>query len=139
MLAVFGVARAFFGPSSASLIANLVPAEDFANAVAWNTSGWQVASIAGPAAGGLLYGLSAEAAYGTAAAMTAASATLVFSIPRPAQRGPADKPTLGELFAGEGVPDAGRSVVAGGEGAEAVGAEHGAPYRVGVPENGSSR
>jgi MFS family permease len=100
VLAVFGVARAFFGPASASLIANLVPPDDFANAVAWNSSAWQIASIVGPVAGGLLYGISAEAAYGTAAAMMAASAALVFSIPRPAQRSPADKPTIETLFAG---------------------------------------
>src|SRR5690606_38957594 len=66
VLAVFGVARAFFAPASASLVANLVPAEDFANAVAWNSSAWQTATIVGPVAGGLLYGLSAEAAYATA-------------------------------------------------------------------------
>jgi MFS family permease len=100
VLAVFGVARAFFGPSSASLIANLVPQEDFANAVAWNSSAWQIASIVGPVAGGLLYGLSADAAYGAAAAMMAMATALVFSIPRPAQRSPADKPTLDTLFAG---------------------------------------
>src|SRR5690349_6797526 len=45
LLAVFGIARAFFGPASASLVANLVPAEDFANAVAWNSSAWQTATI----------------------------------------------------------------------------------------------
>ena len=56
VLVVFGVARAFFGPASASLVANLVPPEDFANAVAWNSSAWQTATIVGPVAGGLLYG-----------------------------------------------------------------------------------
>ena len=69
VLAVFGVARAFFGPAAASLVANLVPKEDFANAVAWNSSAWQTATIVGPVAGGLLYGLSAEIAYGTAAVL----------------------------------------------------------------------
>ncbi len=66
VLLVFGIARAFFGPASASLVANLVPQEDFANAIAWNSSAWQTATIVGPVAGGLLYGISAEAAYGTA-------------------------------------------------------------------------
>ena len=33
ILAVFGVARAFFAPASGALVANLVPAKDFANAV----------------------------------------------------------------------------------------------------------
>ena len=60
VLALFGVARAFFGPAAASLVANLVPPEDFANAIAWNSSAWQTATIVGPVAGGLLYGFSAE-------------------------------------------------------------------------------
>jgi MFS family permease len=100
VLAVFGIARAFFGPASASLVANLVPQEDFANAVAWNSSAWQTATIVGPVAGGLLYGVSPEAAYGVAVALMAASAFLVFSIPKPAQRGHTDRPTLDTLFAG---------------------------------------
>jgi MFS family permease len=100
LLAVFGIARAFFGPASSSLIANLVPKEDFANAVAWNSSTWQVAAITGPVAGGLLYGLSAELAYGTAAALMALATLLLFSIPKPAQRSSTDRPTLDTLFAG---------------------------------------
>jgi MFS family permease len=100
VLAVFGVARAFFGPASASLVANLVPADDFANAVAWNSSAWQTATIVGPVAGGLLYGVSAEAAYGIACAMMLLASTLIFLIPKPAQRSETDKPTLETLFAG---------------------------------------
>ena len=34
VLVLLGIARAFFGPASSSLVANLVPPEDFANAVA---------------------------------------------------------------------------------------------------------
>ena len=34
-----GIARAFFGPASQSLVVNLVPQKDFANAVAWKTGG----------------------------------------------------------------------------------------------------
>jgi MFS family permease len=100
VLAVFGVARAFLGPAAASLVANLVPKEDFANAVAWNSSAWQTATIVGPVAGGLLYGLSAEAAYGCAALLMAAATVLTFSIPKPAQREPTEKPSLETLFAG---------------------------------------
>ena len=100
VLGVFGVARAFFGPASASLVANLVPPPIFANAVAWNSSAWQTATIVGPVAGGLLYGLSAEIAYGSAAVLMAAGAALVFVIPKPTQRGQTDKPTLDTLLAG---------------------------------------
>jgi MFS family permease len=100
VLAAFGIARAFFGPASASLVANLVPPEDFANAVAWNSSAWQMATIVGPVAGGLLYGVSSEAAYGTAMMLMLVSSVLVISIPKPAQRTETDKPTLDTLFAG---------------------------------------
>jgi MFS family permease len=99
-LAVFGVARAFFGPAAASLVANLVPPEDFANAVAWNSSAWQTATILGPVAGGLIYGLSAHAAYATAAVLMAGATVLIFSIPKPQQKTQAERPTLETLFAG---------------------------------------
>jgi MFS family permease len=99
-LAVFGTARAFFGPASSSLVANLVPVKDFANAVAWNSSAWQTATIVGPVAGGLLYGLSAEIAYSAAAILMALSAVLVLSIPKPAQRTEISRPSLQTLFAG---------------------------------------
>lgn len=99
-LAVFGIARAFFGPASASLVANIVPQEIFANAVAWNSSAWQIATIVGPVAGGLLYGAAPEAAYALATLMMVGAAVLVFSIPRPAQRTEVDRPTLDTLFAG---------------------------------------
>ncbi len=99
-LAVFGVARAFFGPAAASLVANLVPAKDFANAVAWNSSAWQMATIVGPVAGGLIYGVSPQAAYGTAALLMGVAAALTFSIPKPAQKTESEKPSLETLFAG---------------------------------------
>lgn len=100
VLFVFGIARAFYGPAAASLVANLVPPGDFANAVAWNSSAWQTATIVGPVAGGLLYGLAAGAAYTTATLMMLGSALLVFSIPKPRQRSETEKPTLETLFAG---------------------------------------
>jgi MFS family permease len=100
VLAFFGVVRAFFGPASSSLVANLVPPEDFANAIAWNSSAWQTATIVGPVAGGLLYGLSAEASYGTAAVLMLAAAGLVLTIPKPAQHTETEQPTLSSLFDG---------------------------------------
>ena len=100
VLGFFGVARAFFGPASAALLPNVVPTRYFANAVAWNSSAWQTASIVGPAVGGLLYGLSAEVAYGFAAALMAGAAVLAFSIPKPVQLSETERPTLSTLFAG---------------------------------------
>lgn len=100
VLAAFGVVRAFFGPASSSLVANLVPPEDFANAIAWNSSAWQTATIVGPVAGGLLYGLAAEASYGAAALLMLAASGLILTIPRPARHGQTQQPTLSSLFDG---------------------------------------
>jgi MFS family permease len=100
ILFAFGIARAFFAPASASLVANLVPTEDFANAVAWNSSAWQTATIVGPVAGGLLYGLSPEIAYGVATAFMLGSAILILTIPKPVQRTETDKTSLETIFAG---------------------------------------
>lgn len=49
-----GVGLAFHRPAIAALLPQLVPAEHFANAVTWNSVGWQLASVAGPALGGLV-------------------------------------------------------------------------------------
>lgn len=85
LLALFGVARAFHTPASSSLVVNVVAKKDFANAIGWITSSWQLASIAGPAAGGLLYGISGPFAYGVAVVIFATSATLIFSLEKPKQ------------------------------------------------------
>jgi len=85
VLTVFGVARAFLTPASSSLVVNVVPKEDFANAIGWITSSWQLASIFGPVAGGLLYGISGPTAYATAAVVFLMAGGLIFSIPKPEQ------------------------------------------------------
>lgn len=100
VLAVFGLARAFHGPAAISLVANIVDRKDFANAVAWNSSAWQIATIVGPVAGGLLYGISAEVAYGTAGVLMALSTLLIFMIRKPEQHDATEKVTLASLFAG---------------------------------------
>ena len=64
VLAVLGTARAFMGPASQSLAPNLVPPQALANAITVNASAWQFASILGPVAGGLLYGISPVVAFG---------------------------------------------------------------------------
>jgi MFS family permease len=47
-----GVALAFHRPASAAMLPQLVPSEHFANAVTWGSTGWQAASVIGPALGG---------------------------------------------------------------------------------------
>jgi len=100
ILTLFGTARAFYGPAATSLAVNLVPREDFPNAVSWITSSWQMATIGGPVIGSLLYGLAPEAAYGTATCLFIAAATLIFSIPRPNQIVSREPPTLASILGG---------------------------------------
>ena len=68
-MVLFGTARAFAMPTGQALLPNLVPAEDFGRAVALNSSTFQVATIAGPAVGGVLYLAGAPFVYGTVAAL----------------------------------------------------------------------
>ncbi len=124
VLVVFGVARAFLGPASSSLVVSLVPAHDFANAVTWNSSAWQAATIVGPAAGGVLLGLGEpgfanwltkhgqgelgaflnghgpEIAYTIAFVFMILGALLVFSIPKPPKAPPKERPTLSNMLEG---------------------------------------
>ena len=100
ILTVFGIERAFMGPAVQSLAPNLVPERDLANAIAWNSSSWQTASIVGPVAGGLLYGLGATVAYSVALAMMMLAALLVVLIPKPAQRTGSKTVSWNEILAG---------------------------------------
>jgi MFS family permease len=100
ILTLFGTARAFYGPAATSLAVNLVPREDFPNAVSWITSSWQMATIGGPVIGSLLYGLAPQAAYGTATCLFIAAATLIFSIPKPNQIVSREPPTLASILGG---------------------------------------
>ncbi|MBX3483313.1 MFS transporter [Phenylobacterium sp.] len=77
---VFGASRAFFAPANTALGPMLVPRKLLPRAIAWNSLAWQSASIAGPAAAGLLVAHSAETAYFTTFALYGLAAILVFSI-----------------------------------------------------------
>ena len=100
LLVVFGTARAFLNPASQSLLTNLVPTSDLANAIAWNSTAWQIATILGPVAGGLLFGVSAEVAFGAATLLFGTAAGLVALVPRPPQKTIPERPTWTTLLAG---------------------------------------
>jgi MFS family permease len=53
-LLLAGIAQAVNRPARWSYLPQLVPGALLPSAVAWNTSGWQTAAVAGPAVGGLL-------------------------------------------------------------------------------------
>jgi MFS family permease len=56
-LLLSGVARAFHQPAMAALLPSLVPIKVFSNAVTWKSSGFQIASVVGPALGGFVIAL----------------------------------------------------------------------------------
>src|SRR5579862_687410 len=55
VLILLGVVRSFNGTASRSILPQLVPEEHFPNAVSWNATTFQTATILGPSFGGLLY------------------------------------------------------------------------------------
>jgi predicted MFS family arabinose efflux permease len=55
IIAVCGVARSFLQSARSPLVAELVPRAAYTNAATWRSSTWQLASVVGPALGGLLY------------------------------------------------------------------------------------
>ena len=61
VLVAFGCARAFSGPALQSLLPQIVPREQLAQAIAANSMLLRVASIGGPFLGGLLYGFGGAA------------------------------------------------------------------------------
>lgn len=63
---ISGIARGFLSPAIFSYMPQLVPREIYSNAVTWNSTLWETATIGGPALGGFLYGF-----FGLTAAYTA--------------------------------------------------------------------
>jgi MFS family permease len=63
VLVISGMARAYSAPAVQSFAPFLVPREQFAESVAWSASANRVATIVGPALGGLIYLLGPEAAF----------------------------------------------------------------------------
>lgn len=61
VVALSATARSFTRPALYALSAEVVPRELFPRAVAWRTSVWHLAAVAGPAAGGVVYGFSGAA------------------------------------------------------------------------------
>ncbi|HXZ50784.1 MAG TPA: MFS transporter [Burkholderiales bacterium] len=79
IMSLFGIARAFSMPAAQALLPNVVPVESYGHAVALNSSAMQVARIAGPALGGLLYFAGAHAVYVTVALLLSAALALMLA------------------------------------------------------------
>jgi MFS family permease len=82
-LLVVGVARAFSVPARWALLPQVIEPELLPNAVTWNSSGFQVANVAGPALGGLLLAQVAPAGVYIATAVCAFCCMLLVGSLRP--------------------------------------------------------
>ncbi len=80
-----GIGRGFFSPTNFAFLPQLVNRETLPNAISWNSSTWEVASITGLGAGGLIYGFFGVGyAYGTMTLLCALGLILLIQIrPRP--------------------------------------------------------
>jgi MFS family permease len=82
VLLLLGTARAFNAPAAQALMPSLLPEADFPNAVAWNSSTFQVATVVGPALGGGLYALlgNPEAVYLLASGLVLVDVTVLAGV-----------------------------------------------------------
>jgi MFS family permease len=65
-----GLSRSFLGPARTALAAELVPRSLYGNAITWRSGSWQLASVLGPAVGGVLFALGGSSlAYSVDAAL----------------------------------------------------------------------
>src|SRR6185436_4062149 len=88
LVAAFGAARAFGNPAAQATVPALVPEGDLANAIAWNSSVMQVATISGPAVGGILYAVHPTAPFIGSAVCFGLSALFIAALRlRPAAAG----------------------------------------------------
>jgi MFS family permease len=84
---LFGVARAFSGPSMSALAPTLVPREILPAAIALNSIGWHSGAVAGPPLGAFLYAAGPSIPYLLAAGLFAATVLALFRIgPVPRRR-----------------------------------------------------
>jgi MFS family permease len=101
-LTLVGVVRAFNGAAGQSMVPQIVPQQDFPNAVAWAQTVFNTATIMGPALGGLIYAIfrGPAAVYLCSMIAGAISVVAVARIRlRPARREREDV-SLATLFAG---------------------------------------
>jgi MFS family permease len=76
-----GAARVFNGPALSAIAPNIVPPALLPRAIAFSSMAWQVATVAGPAAGGFLFAASPSAPYFLSAALLLVSALLISTLP----------------------------------------------------------
>ena len=87
-LVLLGVVRSFTGPTTRAILPQLVPEEHFPNAVAWNATVMQTATILGPALGGVVYAAFRGPSLVYGAAMAGALAAMWFTLEIDSQEKP---------------------------------------------------
>jgi len=102
VLAVHGVARAFYHTASQPLLAALVPEEQFPNAIAWSSSASKAAQLTGPAGAGLLIALIGDGVYWPILFSFVIAAISAALISRPQGRLDRDRVTLATVLGGFG-------------------------------------
>ena len=100
ILVGLGIARAFFNPAGDALAPNLLSKEAIPHGISLGSMTWQMASIIGPVFGGLLYGISAELAYGVATCLLALAALCVMFIGTVPQENHVEEASIHSLLAG---------------------------------------
>lgn len=101
-LLLIGVASAFGGPASSTLLPQTVPPAVFTNAATWSSSSWQVAAVVGPALSGLLIALDSSASLiYLLVALANVIIVIMILLMRSRQQSHADEaPTLQSMLAG---------------------------------------
>ncbi len=85
MAVILGAVNAFAPAASNALYPMLVPRDELASAIAWNSLGFQVSAVAGPAIGGLLYALGGEIVYGFSTLMVVGAIGAIATAKTPRQ------------------------------------------------------
>jgi len=102
VLLLLGAVRSFNWPASRALLPELVPAEYFSKAVAWNATTFQAATILGPALGGVLYAANRgpSLVYEAATGASAIALVATLRIRSRSESRPAEEMTLHTMMAG---------------------------------------
>jgi len=102
VLVLLGVVRSFNSTASRSILPQLVPEKHFPNAVAWNASIFQAATILGPSFGGIVYAVAhGPSAVYAIAMLTAIGATVTtFRIRPEVKARPREPMSFKSVFAG---------------------------------------
>ncbi len=101
-VAVLGAATAFESPATAAMLPGVAPEGMLQRATAMSSAAFQIATITGPALGGLAYALGAGVPYAIMVALWLVAAALTGAITLKREGVAKEPPTLARLFAGVG-------------------------------------